>query len=525
VLSAIGLLALASAAMRWPNLRDLPIFGDEAVFLRLARLVRSDSVANLWISLRVPNAPLHTWLLALSLPLSTDPVQAGRILSVILGSLLAPALAWTVWRTAAAFRWARDRAAVAAFAAGVLTALSPFLVFAHRLVRLEALFAFEVALCAGLSVELARRARSGESLAVRTMAFGALMGATMLTRQAVSYPLWLLPVIAFALIPGKTGAKRLAISLGAASAVGAALWIPMLLAPAWPDLAARLFYLSVARPPLSIAGRLTLLARNATLALESFWKYLTPPVALAVVVAIGFLAVRHRRLFALFTAWELLLLLPTVLFAVDYFPRYALPAALPLIAAAGFGFGAAWSRARVEAVALFVAVLMWGAVEIARGERGWRSWHLLPLDRQQFVSGWTAGLASERAASFLEERAREGPIAVIVPHVSGNPSDAVWLLLERNPRVRIFYAEDFLRLPATRVRGDVWISAPAAALPARLPVFFVSQDPAFLGREGWTPASKVLLPLNPGARLVARFENLPDERGRVESAVALYSLR
>lgn len=518
-------LAIAAAAIRMPNLRDLPIFGDEAIFLRLARLVLGDVAGNLWLPLQMPNPPFHPWLLASSLPLSSDPVRAGRLLSVLFGAVLAPSLAWAVWRAGAAFGWDRARCRVAALAAGALTAVSPFFVFAQRIVRLDALFALEVALCIGFSLELAGRARSGRPLAAGTLAFGALMGATMLTRQAVSYPLWAFPAVAFLLIPGRGGAKRFAVSIGVALAIAAALWIPMLLAPAWPDLKTRLFHVAIARPPLSFPERVALLARNGALAATALWTYLTPPVALAAIAGAAFLALRHRRLFGLLAAGHFLLLVPALLFAADYFPRYALPASLPLLAAAAFGFGALWPRARAETAVLFLAVVSWGAVEIARGETDWRRWRLLPVDRRQFVSGWSAGRASEGAAAFLARRARERPISVVVPHVSGNPADAIWLLLEKEEDVRLFYAQDFLRLPASAVRGDVWTGGPPTALDRERPVFFVSQDPVFLGREGWAPAWGVVPPLNPGARLVARFENPPDEQGKVESAVTLFRLR
>jgi hypothetical protein len=71
----------------------------------------------------------------------------------------------------------------------------------------------------------------------------------------------------------------------------------------------------------------------------------------------------------------------------------------------------------------------------------------------------------------------------------------------------------------------VWTGASATALDPGRPAFLVSQDPAFLGHEGWAPAVRVVGPLNPGARVVARFENPPNEQGRVESAVEVYRLR
>jgi hypothetical protein len=76
------------------------------------------------------------------------------------------------------------------------------------------------------------------------------------------------------------------------------------------------------------------------------------------------------------------------------------------------------------------------------------------------------------------------------------------------------------------MRGRVALAGIALTeLPPERPVFFVSQDPVFLGREGWAPASRVVPPLNPAARLAARFENPPDEQGKIESAVALFRLR
>lgn len=527
-MAAAFALGIAGAATRLVGLRQLPIFGDEAMFLHVATLVRSDPSRNLWLPLGIPYAPLHPWLLALSLSLDADPVRAGRLLSVLCGMLLAPALAWTVWR-AGSLLSDRVRGEVAGVIAAALVVTSPFFALSERLARVEALYALEVTLAAGLALEVAARARRGAKVGAAAVGLGVLMGFTMLTRQAVSYPLWLLSPVAFAIVPGErspSSLRRFGTALAVAAAVASALWIPMLVAPGWPSLATRVFFLAEARPSPGAAERIRVLLQNAALAGESFWTYLTPPVlAASVGGALGLAGRGRRRLVAYLAGWGFLLLAPAALFARDYFPRYALPAALPLLAVAAFGLAALWTRAKVETVALVVAIAAWGVVDIWHGERDWHKWRLLREDRTQYVSGWSAGTASERAASFLESRARESPIVAIVPHVSGNPSDAVWLLLGGVKNVRLFYAEDFLRLPALRVRGDVWTGAPAAEMDPDRPVYFVSQDPAFLGREGWTAAREVILPRNPGARPVARFENPPNSEGEVESAVEIYRLR
>jgi hypothetical protein len=275
-----------------------------------------------------------------------------------------------------------------------------------------------------------------------------------------------------------------------------------------------------------VEERAALFARNLGVAIAAFWTYLTPSVFLVAVAGLVYLAWKRRRLFLFIAVWETLLLLPSLLFAADYFPRYALPAVPPLFAAAGIALAFGWRTTRpLSRVAIALALLLWPTIAVARGLGDWRRWRLLPIDRQQFVSGWSAGLASERTAAFLAGRSRQRPITVIVPRVSGNPSDAVWLALDGAKNVRLFYAEDLLTRSALEVRGDVWKDEPGATPDPGRPVYFVSQDPAFLGREGWAPADRVVGPLNPGARLVARFANPANEKSRGVSAVAVYRLR
>ena len=319
-LPALALLTVVAAATRLPALRALPIFGDEAIFLRLARLVAEDPSRNLWLPLNAPSAPLHPWLLALSLTFSPDPVTAGRFLSVLCGALLVPALAWAVWRMGTIFSDESESRA-AAVAVAILAVASPFFAFSARLARVDVLFAAEVALSTGLALELALRARRGGGLFAPAIALGLVLGSTMLTRQAVSYVLWLLPPIA-ALLAGRTDPRRLGLAIGLALLLAISLWTPMLVAPGWPDLSARIFHIAASRPSLTAGARIALFARNLGIAGAAFWTYLTPPIVLAAVAGAGELAQRRRgKLLAFLAAWELLLLLPAALFATDYFPR------------------------------------------------------------------------------------------------------------------------------------------------------------------------------------------------------------
>lgn len=556
VAAAIGVFAIFCIAVRLASLRALPIFGDEAMFLRLAILLRKDPLHRLWISFQEAQPPFHVWLLALLLPISADPVYSGRLVSVAAGILSIPAGAWVYWRTVSAFGrpgdTSREQAALLSATTAALMAVSPFLVFAQRIARVDALYLLETILAAGLSIGLASGALAKSPLTpFRGVAFGILMGAMMLTRQAVSYPLWLLPPVAWVLLrsssrPEGESGRRFGSALVLALLIAGALWGPMLMAPGGPDLQTRIFHAAPYRPAMSLSGRAELAASNVGLALRSYLAYLTPSVVILAGLGVAELvAAACWRLLGFLLIWEAILLAPAALFAANYFPRFALSGAFPLLLLAGFGLAGVWMRVRawtrrlvlrtMAAVALAAVAIGPSLRDVWKGEHDWRLWTLLEIDRTQFITGSSGGFAAERATGFLLEAAKERPILVLTSEISGNPTDSVWLLLEPNERIRLSYAVDCLRQPILppvagrpgvfRLTGD--LRANAAPGEMRLapgdPAYFVVTDP-LLTRAGWKSALAVLSPLNPGLVEAARFDNPPSSNGRVASSVVVMRL-
>jgi 4-amino-4-deoxy-L-arabinose transferase-like glycosyltransferase len=78
VISVIYLLT------RLINLTSVPVFGDEAIYLRWSQLIKNVETLR-FIPLTDGKQPLYMWLTVPFLKLVSDPLVAGRLLSVIIG--------------------------------------------------------------------------------------------------------------------------------------------------------------------------------------------------------------------------------------------------------------------------------------------------------------------------------------------------------------------------------------------------------------------------------------------------------
>jgi len=69
---------------RFQNLTSIPVFGDEAIYIRWAQIIQSEETLR-FIPQTDGKQPLFMWINAVTLKLITDPLVAGRIVSVFAG--------------------------------------------------------------------------------------------------------------------------------------------------------------------------------------------------------------------------------------------------------------------------------------------------------------------------------------------------------------------------------------------------------------------------------------------------------
>ena len=165
VLAAV--LAGLCLIVRSGGLLALPIFGDEAIYLRWAQMIRPGGGGQWWVSLCDPKPPLHFWLIAAVWGLARDPLRVARMVSVMAGVASVPAVMGVCAELGQLVRakGGGDGGLVSGRAvgmlAGVMVIFCPFLAFYQRLATADALFVLEMVVAVWVALWWARRVVDG----------------------------------------------------------------------------------------------------------------------------------------------------------------------------------------------------------------------------------------------------------------------------------------------------------------------------------------------------------------------------
>ena len=180
-------------ASRLVNLTDLPIFTDEAIYIRWAQIGGRDA-AHRFISLTDGKQPLFVWFTMVTLRLFSDPLFAGRVVSAVsgLGSLFGIGLlTWEFFR--------KKRAAVLA---SLLYLTSPFALMYDRMALMDSMVAMFSIWSLYFAVLLVRTVRLDVALI-----FGMVLGGGVLTKTSGFLNIYLLPATLLLFDRSKKDAK------------------------------------------------------------------------------------------------------------------------------------------------------------------------------------------------------------------------------------------------------------------------------------------------------------------------------
>ncbi|OGM27108.1 hypothetical protein A2962_03330 [Candidatus Woesebacteria bacterium RIFCSPLOWO2_01_FULL_39_61] len=443
----IGIFSLALILRLAKVLFDQqPIFGDEAIYIRWAQIMRAEPTLR-FIPLSDGKQPLYMWAIIPLLKLISNPLFAGRIMSVFTGM---GSLVGVFVLTQILFRSTK-----ASLLASLVYAISPFVVFFDSMALVDSMltmFGIWTLVFSVLSVKALRLDFA--------MIAGFFLGGAMLTKSPAVFFSILLPLDLLFLNLAKDKGKKaiilikFLILLMVTYLIAFGLYNILRLGPNFHLIALRnqdyIFPLS----HLWINPKDPFIFHIK----EIFqWLWILGPSVLPLLVAIGIILRfnKFKKEIFLLSFWILLPLLANAMYAKVFTVRYILFVLPYLFIFVGVLFKNDLKKSFITLLlaifivhALIIDLTLITKIEAAPLPRN---------ERSGYLEEWTAGYGIKETAKYLEEYHKDNPDKKIVVGTEGyfgTLPDGLQMYLSRFPEITVIgVGLDLNQLPSSLIES------------------------------------------------------------------------
>lgn len=413
------------------HLTKLPVFCDEAIYIRWAQIMKSEPSLR-FLPLQDGKQPLFMWLIMPSLKVFSDPLFAGRMISVmaglmsLLGVIILPIIV--------------NRAITGGLIGGLFYTLLPFTLFFDRMALVDSLLSAFGIWSLILAILLGQTKRLDVA-----MVLGILLGGALLTKSPGMFFVGLAPIAAaFQLIVNN---EKLKVELRVKSLVKLiglflislvfvfGIYNILRLGPNFHMVGIRnkdyiYSFSEIIKHPFHP------FLENIKSAFRYYWHYLTPSIlflgAIGILIEIWKLRTRNWKLLI----WWLLPLLAQTSVAKVFTARYILFSIPPFILFASYGLQAILKKLKIKAVVLLIILLPTLFFD-------WHLWHnpakaSFPEDeRAGYLEEWTAGWGIKEIADYLKKLPRDENIIVGTEGFFGTLPDGLQIYLEGENKISV----------------------------------------------------------------------------------------
>lgn len=176
-----GILVLVLFSFRFVNLTMLPVFADEAIYIRWAQIMKAEETLR-FLPLSDGKQPLFMWLVIPFLKFISDPLVAGRLVSVFSG------LGTLIGVSYLSFLLFNNKKV--ALVAGLIFAVSPFTFFFNRMALVDSLLT-----CFGVWTFIFSYLSIAKSRLDYAMLAGFALGGAWLTKSPALFFALMLPTL------------------------------------------------------------------------------------------------------------------------------------------------------------------------------------------------------------------------------------------------------------------------------------------------------------------------------------------
>lgn len=427
-LAILVLLALVYFLFRLYQIMSLPIFTDEAIYIRWSQIARFDPSWR-FISLTDGKQPLFIWLDTILIRFIHDPLLSARLISVFAGFATMTGL-FFLGRELFKNRWI-----------GILSAflylIFPFALVHDRMALYESLVGTSTIWSLYLEVLLIRRLRLDLALIL-----GMVLGGGVLTKTSGFFSIYLMPFL-FIIFDWKNK-KRWERFLKFA---GIALI----------SIALAYGYYSILR----LSPFFHIINEKNSIFVHSVSEWLTHPVrdlqsnlnglidwfityftGFFILFAIGafFIKKEYLREKLLLFVWFLFPFAALALFGKILYPRFIFFMTLSLLPLVAFSIYSLLNTVKNKYIAISLVLLIL-ILPLKADFFILSDFSKAPIpksDKEQYIDGWPAGGGVKEAVNFFKEKASNEKIFIATEGTFGLMPYSLEIYLYQNPNVTIF---------------------------------------------------------------------------------------
>lgn len=416
----LGLVVLY-LILRLPNLTLQPIFADEAIYIRWAQIMRAEPNLR-FLPLSDGKTPLFMWATILLFKIFSDPLIAGRSLSVISGLLT---LLGVFFLSKKIF------GSKIAFLAALFYAILPYTVFFDRMALVDSMLAAFSIWSLYFAIWLLQEQRLDLA-----MILGYLLGGGLLTKTPAMVNLLILPVtvLGFNLKKlKKNSLAKLLIFWLVAEGIALAIYNLLRLGPEFQQLSLRnndyIFPLSeILRHPLDpFVPHLKDVGDFAS-------KLFTLPILLLTIWGGMLVFLKRQKLAIVILLWAAVPAAVQMVILRTFTARYLLFSVPPLLILAALGLENLWqifhfkkSLLILAAAALIILPLNFDYQILTAPEKA----NLPANERRGYLEDWTAGYHLKEIANFLITQRASGPVVLGTEGFFGTLPDGLYIYLDK----------------------------------------------------------------------------------------------
>ncbi len=414
------------------NLTEIPVFVDEAIYIRWAQVMRAEPTLR-FLPLSDGKQPLFMWLVIPSFKLFADPLFAGRFISILagFGTLVGVFL----------LTWYLTKNRFTSLLASLLYIVIPYTLFFDRMALVDSLLSMFAIWSIFIGILFIQTPRLDLA-----MILGFILGGGLLTKSPAILFIALQPILLLSLESSPAKGKKHPVQMGfilkilagwlIAGVIAFAMYNILRLGPNFNQIGARnLDYVFSFREVLS--HPLNPFMTNFREKLITWYPILlTWPILLLIIFSLTIK--KHRQFILPLFLWAILPILFQASIAKVFTSRYLLYTVPPLLITAAIALAKLkQSLPLYKGVLLIIILLSFATIRsftlLTNPTKATLPWET----RNGYFEEWTAGYGQKEISQYLIERAQNHSVVVGTEGYFGTLPDGLQIYTQNVPHLTV----------------------------------------------------------------------------------------